>query len=138
MHILTMNIMTIAIMNKLGISEQKAKKIASFVMDAFGYENRIIDNILKPDERQLFYMLEAEGFMTTGRERTRLHDGREWMTHYWHLQQHTIITYAKSPPIKPIFKSKENIKQKLTPQNIYNTLSEEIWTTRKILNHKPI
>ena len=138
MHILTMDIMTIAIKNKLGISEQKAKKIASFVMDAFGYENRIIDNILKPDERQLFYMLEAEGFMSTGRERTRLHDGREWMTHYWHLQQHTIITYAESPPVKPIFKPKENIKQKLTPQNIYNTLSEEIWATRKILNHKPI
>ena len=78
--------MTNAIKNRLDISDIKAKKIATFIMDAFGFENRIIDNILKPDERQLFYMLEAEGFLTTGRERSRLHDGREWMTHYWQLQ----------------------------------------------------
>jgi uncharacterized protein DUF6015 len=138
MQILTMKIMTKAIKNKLGINEPKAKKIASFVMDAFGYELRIIDNILKPDERQLFYMLEAEGFMTTGRERTRLHDGREWMTHYWHLQHHTIYSYAQSNPTSLLLKQKEKIKQKLTPQNIYSTLSEDIWFTRKIGDHKAI
>ena len=138
MQILTIKIMTKAIRNKLGVNEQKAKKIAYFVMDAFGYELRIIDNILKPDERQLFYMLEAEGFMTTGRERTRLHDGREWMTHYWHLQQKTIYSYAQSNPTSLLLKQKEKIKQKLTPQNIYSTLSEDIWFTRKIVDHKAI
>ena len=134
MIIITMKIMTEAIKNKLNISEQKAHKIATFVMDAFGFENRIIDNILKPDERQLFYMLEAEGFLTTGRERTRLHDGREWMTHYWQLRNAVIQLYANGGRIEPIITKKEKIKEKITPTNIYTTLSEEIWLTRKVIN----
>ena len=127
--------MTNAIKNKLKLKDQKAKKIAIFVMDTFGYETRIIDNILKPSERQLFYMLEAEGFLTTGRERSRLHDGREWMTHYWTLRQIEIHGFAKN---KMTRKFKDKIimhTAKLSNPTVYNSLSEDIWLTRKILDH---
>ena len=127
--------MTNAIKNKLKLKDQKAKKIAIFVMDTFGYETRIIDNILKPSERQLFYMLEAEGFLTTGRERSRLHDGREWMTHYWTLRQIEIHRFAKN---KMTHKIKEKIMMhtaKLSNPTVYTSLSEDIWLTRKILDH---
>lgn len=133
MNVITMKIMTAAIKNKMDISEEKAQRIASFVMDAFGYETRIIDNILKPDERQLFYMLETEGFLTTGRERTRLHDGREWMTHYWQLRNNTISTYANGRPRILVIKKKPEKKIK-TSQEIYSNLSEDIWLTRKVLS----
>ena len=127
--------MTNAIKNKLKINDQKAKKIAIFVMDTFGYETRIIDNILKPSGRQLFYMLEAEGFLTTGRERSRLHDGREWMTHYWTLRQIEIHRFSKSKMAQK-FKDKIIIHTaKLSNPTVYNSLSEDIWLTRKILNH---
>jgi len=120
--------------NKLNISDEKAQKIAVFVMDAFGYESRIIDNILRPDERQLFYMLEAEGFLVTGRERTRLHDGREWMTHYWELRQNQIHLYAKNTVRMKI---KDTIKSRtvhISKPTIYSSLSEDLWLSRKILN----
>ena len=126
--------MTNAIKNRLDISEIKAKKIATFIMDAFGYESRIIDNILKPDERQLFYILEAEGFLTTGRERSRLHDGREWMTHYWQLQHTQIHQYANHKK-KIILRQTVNTKRgQRSTQTIYNSLSEDLWLSRKILD----
>ena len=126
--------MTKAIKNKLDISEMKAKKIATFIMDTFGYEFRIIDNILKPDERQLFYMLEAEGILTTGRERSRLQDGREWMTHYWQLQCSQILQHAKYKKKIIIKKSLESHTEKRSTSSIYSSLSEDLWTKRKILH----
>lgn len=124
-----------AVKNKLKLNDQKAEKIAIFVMDTFGYESRIIDNILRPAERQLFYMLEAEGFLTTGRERSRLHDGREWMTHYWTLRQIEIHGFAKNKITQKIKNKIKKHTAKLSNPTVYSSLSEDIWLTRKILNH---
>jgi len=126
--------MTNAIKNRLDISEIKAKKIATFIMDAFGYESRIIDNILKPDERQLFYMLEAEGFLSTGRERSRLHDGREWMTHYWHLQHSQIHRFSKNKKKIIVKQTIQTRKDQRSTQSVYGSLSEDLWLSRKILD----
>jgi hypothetical protein len=138
MYIITLKLMTEAIKNKLGLDENKSRKIARFIMDIFGYETRIIDNILNPEERQLFYMLEAEGFLITGREQTRLYDGREWMTHYWQLRKTTIIKFTNSNNVKlntSIIKSSKEIVQ---PQNVYSTLSDDMWLMRKILDQKSL
>jgi hypothetical protein len=132
---ITLPIMTSAIKNKLKLHEKKAKKIALFVMDTFGYESRIIDNILKPEDRQLFYMLEAEGFLSTGRERTRLHDGREWMTHYWQLKYAEIYRFAENNVTKLFNQNIKKQKSHVPKITIYSSLSEELWQTRKILNH---
>ena len=70
MRIITLDDMSRAIANRMGINGEKAKRVAGFVMDLFGYDDRIIDNILEPEDRQLFYILEAEGMLTTGREET--------------------------------------------------------------------
>lgn len=136
MHLITLGIMKQAIEHKTGLKNQRAKNIATFIMDVFGYENRIIDNILTSDERQIFYMLEREGILSTSREQTRLYDGRSWMTHYWQLNTNSIIYHYNHAHRK---KLKETIKQKAkTPSNIYTTLSEEKWLTRKILDHDPL
>ena len=118
--------MTKAIENKIGLSHSQAQRLAGFIMDAFGYESRIIDNVLNPEERQLFYMLQAEGFLTSGREQTRLHDGREWLTYYWEIENKTILYYAH----KPIGRKKKIIF-KPSPQTIYDSLSDDIWMMRK-------
>jgi hypothetical protein len=137
MRIITLKIMTKALENKLGLNKQKALKIAEFIMDAFGYETRIIDNILKPDERQIFYMLEAEGFMTTERDQNRLFDGREWLTHYWELRTNTIFHHANhKPSALPHIFIESSIKKE--PQSIYNSITEEMWLMRKIVDHKII
>ena len=42
-----------------------------------------LDNVLHPEDRDTFYMLEDAGLMETEREETTLYDGREWRIHYW-------------------------------------------------------
>ncbi|MBS3748959.1 MAG: hypothetical protein KGY67_04585 [Candidatus Thermoplasmatota archaeon] len=135
MDMITIKIMKQAIEHKIGLRTARAKKIATFIMDMFGYELRIIDNVLTSDERQIFYMLEQEGILSTCREQTRLYDGRAWMTHYWELNTTDILRYSiKSKPQS----IKKTLQEKVSAQtNIYNTLSEEKWLTRKILNHDP-
>lgn len=81
-------------------------------------------------------MLEVEGFLTTEREQTRLYDGREWLTHYWHLKKSFIFKYSNSNGYsidKSIMEKTEDIT---TPQNIYNTLSEDMWLMRKVSDRK--
>src|SRR6056297_3357101 len=135
MDMITIKIMKQAIEHKIGLRTKHAKKIAMFIMDMFGYELRIIDNVITSDERQIFYMLEREGILSTCREQTRLYDGRAWMTHYWKLNTTDILRYSiKSKPQS----IKKTLQEKVSAQtNIYNTLSEEKWLTRKILNNNP-
>ena len=130
--------MTKAIENKIGMETEEAKKIALLILDTFGYESRIIDNMLTSEERQIFYMLQSEGFLSTSRERSRLHDGREWMTHYWKLQRKTIYTFAfdniQKIEKKTILKVQRNTKK----DSVYNTLSEDMWTMRKVLKRESL
>src|SRR3989441_8075573 len=56
--------------------------MAQHVLNFFGYSERIIDNVLEPEDRDAFYMLEDSGILTTEREETTLYDGREWRIHY--------------------------------------------------------
>jgi len=137
MKIITLNEMTKALENKVGLNKEKAQKIAEFIMDAFGYETRIIDNILKPDERQIFYMLEAEGLMTTEREQNRLYDGREWLTHYWELRKNAILHYAYHKPVEKPAEIIEPVVKK-EPQSVYSSVTEDMWTMRKIIDRKII
>ena len=138
MKIITLDDMSRAIANRMGINGDKARGIAGFVMDLFGYNDRIIDNILNPEDRQMFYILEAEGMLTTGREETTLYDGRAWLTHYWQLKKNTILRYAKYDIKKDrnLLSIKKQIKEGPV-RNIYSVLSEEVWNARKI-NRKNI
>jgi hypothetical protein len=65
--------------------------MAQHVMNFFGYSERIIDNILEPEDRDAFYMLEDTGILTTEREETTLYDGREWRIHYWLFKKERIF-----------------------------------------------
>ncbi len=139
-NVITLNDLSKAILHRLGVSKQEARRIAGFILDIFGYEDRVIDNVLDLEDRQLFYILEEEGMMTSGREETILYNGREWLTHYWQLKRNMIIKFAKNG--KKRIKSDEFNK---TPEmkvsnynNIYNSLSKDVWNARKINRKKPI
>ena len=84
--IVTVEELTQAIMNSpdnKGIPEEEAYDIARHVLNFFGYSDRIIDNVLEPEDRDAFYMLEDATILTTEREETTLYDGREWRINYW-------------------------------------------------------
>jgi hypothetical protein len=95
---LTVEDLTYAIRNSVdrtGMPEEQARAMARHVMNFFGYSERIIDNILEPEDRDAFYMLEDSGILTTEREETTLYDGREWRIHYWLFRKERIFELIK-------------------------------------------
>lgn len=69
------------------IERDVAEEMAEHVLNFFGFGERIIDNMLKTDDRDIFYMLEDLGILKTEREETTLYDGREWRINYWTLKK---------------------------------------------------
>ena len=120
---LTVDDLTKAIRNSIdrkGMPEGEARQMAQHVMNFFGYSERIIDNILEPEDRDAFYMLEDSGLLTTEREETTLYDGREWRIHYWLFKKEKILHLAGKVDDPESLKD-EDIK------NIYDDIPENIW-----------
>jgi len=95
--IVSLNRLTEAIINSYkehNMSREDAQNMAYHVLNFFGFGDRIVDNILEPEDRDLFYMLEDFGLLVTEREETTLYDGREWRIHYWLLKKHAINSMA--------------------------------------------
>jgi hypothetical protein len=137
MDIITLDDLSKAIANRVGIDIEEARRDAGFVMDIFGYDDRVIDNVLDPEDRQLFYILEEEGMLTTEREETTLYDGREWRTHYWVLKKNIILKYAQEDGkrARTIIQEKRQAAaavKDISDESIYDELAEDVWTTRKI------
>ncbi len=132
MKLITLPIITNALQEALGISHKTAKQYAMQILDIFGFEDRIIDNILDQVERQFFYILEGKGLLTTEGEEITLHTGRKWRIRYWCLRK---------PHIQQLFIQHKHHKNQLyssrlpsiTTEQIYTQLSTEIWANRKTI-----
>jgi hypothetical protein len=122
-NVLTMNVLTKAIQNSMKhhqIKEEDAKKMAEHMLNFFGYSDRIIDNILQPDDRDVFYMMEDTGILTTEREETTLYDGREWRINYWLLRTSRIQELVRNS-------SKDDKKNGELEASVYDELPDEAW-----------
>ncbi|MEM0141244.1 MAG: DUF6015 family protein [Thermoplasmatales archaeon] len=98
---ITVDLMARAISNGMSrqskkMSEQEAYDIAFHVLNFFGYSRYVIDNMLEPEDRDAFYMLEDLGILDTEREETTLFDGREWRIHYWLIKPENVRKLAMS------------------------------------------
>ena len=132
MNFITLNDLSKAISNRVGIDIDEAQRDAGFVMDIFGFDDRVIDNVLDPEDRQLFYILEEEGMLTTEREESTLYDGREWRTHYWRLRKDIILRYSKEANGTRRYLIDKKQPVNVSEDDIYNTIDEDMWITRKI------
>lgn len=121
-EIITVQSLAQAIQERIGLANEEANRDAEFVMDIFGFNDRIIDNVLEPEDRQLFYILEEEDILTTEREETTLYDGREWRTHYWLFRKQKIASFADD------HRKKQETKE--SEFGIYDELPEDVWATR--------
>ncbi|RLI64987.1 MAG: hypothetical protein DRO67_03340 [Candidatus Asgardarchaeum californiense] len=132
MNIITLDDLSKAISNRVGIGIEEARRDAGFVMDIFGFQDRVIDNVLDPEDRQLFYILEEEGMLTTEREETTLYDGREWRTHYWVIKKDVILNFAQdeSKRTRSVLSDKPTLED-ISDEAIYDELEEDVWVTRK-------
>ena len=133
MNIITLDDLSKAIANRVGIGIDEARRDAGFVMDIFGFQDRVIDNVLDEEDGQLFYILEEEGMLTTEREETTLYDGREWRTHYWVIRKDIILKYAldENKRTRSVLSNKQTIED-ISDEAIYDALEEDIWVTRKL------
>ncbi len=96
-----------------------AEEMAEHVLNFFGYGERIIDNMLKTDDRDIFYMLEDLGILKTEREETTLYDGREWRINYWTLKK-AYIAHLMNGEMDCMDLSAEDL-------DLYEDLPDDIW-----------
>ncbi len=118
---LTVDDLTRAIKNSIdrtGMKEEEARAMAQHVLNFFGYSERIIDNVLEPEDRDAFYMLEDSGILTTEREETTLYDGREWRIHYWMFRKDRIAELVEAQ------KAKEELAR---VSSVYDEVPEDTW-----------
>ncbi len=108
-----------------GMPEEEAEMMARHVMNLFGFNSRILDNMLEPQDRDVFYMLEDEEILTTEREETTLYDGREWRIHYWTFKKERIAEILEGKK-----EEKEDSYPDVEDINIYDEVPEDIWLRR--------
>jgi hypothetical protein len=134
MPLISLHTLTKTLQKRLNISEQEARSYAEIVMDIFGYDDCILDNILDHADRRLFYRLEAEGILSTRRDEAILSDGTNWRIRYWVFQK-TILSPTESKKKVKLARMKNKQPAKSLPpydsNTVYSSLPETAWTTRK-------
>jgi hypothetical protein len=130
---------------------EDARAIAAHVLNFFGFNERIIDNVLEADDRDTFYMLEDSGILETERDETTLYDGREWRIHYWMFRKDRIFDLAREETQAMAEAGEQDVVYSSTPHHrsgafrlphgehgtglaahaVYHELGDELWLERK-------
>ncbi|OYT59857.1 hypothetical protein B6U71_02050 [Euryarchaeota archaeon ex4484_178] len=118
MEIVTYEILYNVLKKLLGkkMMEEDIKQLAEYVVNFFGYEDRIIDNILTPADRDVFYYLEELEIVKPMEEEITISKGKLWRIHYW--------VYRKDK-IEEILNRKEEEEREESPEEFYKKLFKE-------------
>ena len=82
-------------LGKKGMECDDIQKLAEYVAGFLGYAGAVIDNRLASEDRDIFYMLEEEGLLTTMEEEVHLKKGKMWRIHYWMLKTDQVSRLAQ-------------------------------------------
>ena len=104
-------------LGKKGMSHEECKKLAEYVMNFFGFEDMVSDNLLKARDRDVFYMLQDVGILSTFQDQITIKKGKIWRIHYWVLKKRDILRLAT-----PEKEDKSEDKY-----NIYQEMSDDMW-----------
>ncbi len=102
------------------MSEEESLEAAEHLINFFGYNDRVIDNMLEPEDRDAFYTMEDIGVLQTEREETTLYDGREWRIHYWILNVGRVVELSR-------MKVDQKIAETSDEFDVYDQIPEEFW-----------
>src|SRR5207247_9885303 len=94
---------------RLGGTTAQAVNEACTVMSYVGFASQIIDNVIQPEDRKLFYNLADAGLLHTFWETVPLLDGRNWRIFYWSLNDRDIdriLSVEESRPDDPAYKTR--------------------------------
>ncbi len=103
------------------MSFEESFSAAEHLINFFGYSDRVIDNMLEPEDRDAFYTMEDIGVLQTEREETTLFDGREWRIHYWIFNIERIIELSKLQINYGDIETEEQF-------SVYEDIPDEFWT----------
>jgi len=106
-----------------GMTDDEIKNLADYLMSFFGYTDEVIDNRLTSEDRDVFYMLEEEGLLTTTHEEVLLKKGKLWRIHYWILKKDQIIRLANT--------TESSEEKKEDAGAVYDQISDEEWARHK-------
>ncbi|MBI0584037.1 MAG: hypothetical protein ISF22_07400 [Methanomassiliicoccus sp.] len=123
MSVVSMEELVLALKNTLGkkgMQESDIKRLAEYTMSFFGYTDSVIDNRLTSEDRDVFYMLEEEGFVTTTEEEVHLKKGKMWRIHYWLLKKDQISRLASIP------EESKPVQDEMAA--IYDSIDKDVWT----------
>ena len=130
MAVVTMRQVELALKRTIGkrddMSDDDVKKMAEYIMSFFGYTDVVIDNRLTPDDRDVFYMLEEVGLVTTTHEEVLLKKGKMWRIHYWILKKDQIARLAAM--------DEDAKKDDLGTVDVYEELSDEQWARHRAVS----
>lgn len=101
-----------------GYSEDQILKMADDIISLFGFDNAVVDNRLKPDDRDLFYKLEEHDLVHTQQEEVTITKGKVWRLHYWFLNRNLILKLSRG----------EEEPQKADEFSVYGEIDEEVWS----------
>ncbi len=108
-------------LGKKGMKDEEIIKRAEYVMNFFGFDDTISDNLLKAKDRDVFYTLQDVGILTTFQDQITIKKGKIWRIHYWVLKKADILRLA-------------NLQDKKKIQNdyaIYGEISDVVWNRDK-------
>ncbi len=111
------------ILGEKGMGDEEISKLALYLLNFFGYSDYIIDNILHTEDRDVFYMLEEEGLLTTEREEIYILKGKVWRIHYWMLRKRKILELAHE-----VDKEEEKEKKKDEFSSVYDDMPDDLWS----------
>src|SRR2546422_11696418 len=72
-----------ATVGKRGMAEEDLRALADYLMSFSGFETEAIDDNLDVADRDVFYMLEEEGLLTTRQEEVMIKKGKMWRIPDW-------------------------------------------------------
>ncbi len=77
-----------------GMPKEAIEGLADYILELFGYNEAISDESLSSSDRDIFYMLEDEGILSTDSEEVTIKHGKKWIVHYWRLRSDVINALA--------------------------------------------
>ncbi|HEY5605752.1 MAG TPA: DUF6015 family protein [Thermoplasmata archaeon] len=106
-----------ATVGRRGMSDDDVTTLADYLISFFGFDREVIDNRLDVDDRDVFYMLEEAGLLTTRQEEVHIKKGKLWRIHYWVL---------RADRIKALAAGSGRVREG-TVFGVYEDLPEEAW-----------
>lgn len=95
------------------------RDMADHLLAFLGFSNNIIDNYLTSNDRDLFYMAQEIGVVTTERDEITTHRGKPWRIHFWLFDKKNIFDL--------VYNYKEPEKEVEKETTVYDDLSDECW-----------